>query len=279
MNECEEEITQSDIDKKNSQFWNELCGTTLAHKLGITDNSKESLLRFDRWYFDHYPYLDDHIPFNSMEGKKALEIGLGYGSVAQRLIEHGADYYGLDIAAGPVEMVTNRLNQTGKIGNVQRGSILSPPFDKESFDWIIAVGCLHHTGNLSKAIDNVYSLLKPNGKAMIMVYSASSYRQWWSSPKNTLRRLLSSPKTYQKQTQSVRKMRAAYDTNLEGDAAPQTEFVTKSELKYLCRKFSKVSVDSENIGNEGFLSSMSRPLACKIFGQFFGLDLYCSLQK
>ena len=39
-----------------------------------------------------------------MRGKKVLEVGLGYGSVAQRIAENGAVYTGLDIAEGPVEM-------------------------------------------------------------------------------------------------------------------------------------------------------------------------------
>ncbi len=44
------------IDKANAEFWNELCGTTMARSLGITDHSLESLKRFDEAYLAFYPY-------------------------------------------------------------------------------------------------------------------------------------------------------------------------------------------------------------------------------
>ena len=37
-----------------------------------------------------------------LKDKRALEIGLGYGSLSQKMAEAGAGYTGLDIAAGPV---------------------------------------------------------------------------------------------------------------------------------------------------------------------------------
>ena len=118
---------QSSIDKLNAEFWNELCGTSLAKKLGLTDNSHENLRRFDNWYFNFYPYLQRYIPFDSVSNRKVLEIGLGYGSVSQKLIDHNAHYHGLDIASGPIQMVENRLKQSKKVGQVELGSILSPP--------------------------------------------------------------------------------------------------------------------------------------------------------
>jgi SAM-dependent methyltransferase len=211
---------------------------------------------------------------------KVLEIGLGYGSVSQKLIDHNAHYHGLDIASGPIQMVENRLKQSKKVCRVQLGSILSPPFSKETFDCIIAIGCLHHTGNLKLAIDNVYNLLKPNGNAVIMVYSALSYRQLFSSPFRTISRLFGNYRIYDNnQFQSSKRFRAAYDTNIEGNAAPQTEFVTKAELKYMFSKFNNVSIESQNIGNEGIFRFIPRRLACMLFGATLGLDLYCRIQK
>lgn len=34
-----EKIMQSEIDEKNAEFWNELCGSSLARSLGITEVS------------------------------------------------------------------------------------------------------------------------------------------------------------------------------------------------------------------------------------------------
>lgn len=93
-----------------------------------------SLKKFDDWYFAFYPYLFVHIPFEDMKGKDVLEIGLGYGTVSQRLAEAGARYRGLDIAPGPVTMVNHRLNQADLEGQAQQGSILQAPFADASFD-------------------------------------------------------------------------------------------------------------------------------------------------
>lgn len=58
--------TRSRTDQNNSTFWNELCGTQLAKSLGIVDDSIASLKKFDDWYFDYYPYLTTHIPFDDV---------------------------------------------------------------------------------------------------------------------------------------------------------------------------------------------------------------------
>ena len=105
------ESSMSDIDQANIAFWDELCGTHLADVLGITDALPASLKRFDDWFFDFYPYLFDHVRLSELAGTDVLEVGLGYGSVSQKIAESGARFCGLDIAPGPVEMVRHRLRQ------------------------------------------------------------------------------------------------------------------------------------------------------------------------
>ena len=134
-------MSQDKISTRNVEFWDELCGSQLAKSLGITDSSQESLKKFDNWYFDFYPYLLTHIPFEKMKGKNVLEVGLGYGTVSQRLSESGANYVGLDIAAGPVAMANHRLEHIGLPPSAVQGSILDPEFSEASFDYIVAIGC------------------------------------------------------------------------------------------------------------------------------------------
>src|SRR5829696_8405598 len=97
--------TAADFDRANAEFWDELCGSTFAHALGITDHSLDSLARFDQAYLAFYPYLLRRVGLDEMAGKKVLEVGLGYGSLSQKIAEVAADYTGLDVAAGPVRMV------------------------------------------------------------------------------------------------------------------------------------------------------------------------------
>ncbi|WP_193370333.1 class I SAM-dependent methyltransferase [Pelagibius marinus] len=273
------DVDQNQIDEANSAFWNELCGTQLAQSLGITDDSMESLRRFDAWYMDFYPYLETHIPFQSFSGQKVLEVGLGYGTVAQRIADSGAIYSGLDIAAGPVDMANRRLATTNAEGAAVCGSILDAPFPDAEFDYVVAIGSLHHTGALDRALCEVHRLLKPGGGATVMVYNAASYRQWALSPLKTLRRRWSDPARYVSHNEADERMRGAYDVNAAGAGAPQTEFVTRSELTYLTRDFASCDIVAENIGSESVLRFLPRPIACRLLGPYIGLDLYCRLVK
>ena len=122
------------IDSENSEFWNTLCGSVFAQSIGVTDDSPASLARFDDWFFRLYPYLDGHLDLDDLKGRRVLEVGLGYGSVGQKIAAAGADYMGLDIAAGPVGMMRRRLRQSGLSGDATQGSILAAPFDEASFE-------------------------------------------------------------------------------------------------------------------------------------------------
>src|SRR5579871_5807972 len=129
----------SDVGVANSAFWNELCGSTLARRLGIKDASPASLKLFDDWYFDFYPYLLPLVNAAGIPGRRVLEVGLGYGSLSQKIAEAGAVYTGLDIAAGPVDMVNHRLQQQGLVGRAIPGSVLRCPFPDQSFDIAVAI--------------------------------------------------------------------------------------------------------------------------------------------
>lgn len=267
------------IDESNRVFWDELCGSQLAKQLGVTDSSPESLKRFDDWYFEFYPYLLKHIPFETMQGRDVLEVGLGYGTVAQRLAESGASYHGLDIAAGPVNMVNQRLLQCGLSGEATQGSVLEAPFENESMDWVVAIGCFHHTGNVSRAIDEAWRMLRNGGQAMVMMYSAYSYRRWIYNFYPTMRYFLWDKLGIGKLPESDERERRQYDTSADGVGAPSTEFLSSSHVKRLTEKWTSVECVTENIGEEFPFARITRETANARFGSWVGLDLYCHLKK
>ncbi len=272
----------SQISENNASFWDELCGTQLASSLGITDNSEASLKKFDDWYFDFYPYLYDHIPFSEMAGKNVLEVGLGYGTVSQKIAESGAIYQGLDIAAGPVEMAKLRIKQKSLIGDAQQGSILSAPFDDATFDYVVAIGCLHHTGDLRKAVDECRRLLKPGGKLIFMVYYAYSYRRFVQAPLMTFNYWVRESLGYRGVVgANLSYERASYDTNKKGEAAPHTDWISSTSLRSYCSNFTAYADRKENIDNgTPFKLSGSRETLLKTrYPAWVGLDLYATATK
>ena len=270
--------SQRTLDARNAEFWNELCGTGLAKTIGITDASAESLRHFDDAYFGMYPYLMDYVSPHSLSGKRVLEIGLGYGTLGQRLAERGADYYGLDIAAGPVMMMRYRLEQLGRAPNVLEGSVLGMPYETESFDFVYSIGCLHHTGNLRKAVEEVRRVLKPGGRAIVMLYNRNSYRQFINVTLPRWRERLRG----RRKAASAEEIRGLYDTSSTGDVAPYTDYVTSREVRRLFAGFSPVSIDIQNF--DGFylpyrITFIPREKCLNNLGRVLGLDLYITATK
>jgi SAM-dependent methyltransferase len=262
--------SQAEIDRRNALFWDELCGSGLAQQLGITEPSPENLERFDAAYLGMYPYLDGYLP-SGPSGASLLEIGLGYGTVSQLLAPRGFDYHGLDIAPGPVEMVRHRLDRLGlddTEGRVRVGSVLEMEHPDESFDHVVTIGCLHHTGDIPRAVGEVARVLRPGGRALVMLYNGHSYRR----AKMALRGLPMRPRAGRGDDEE---MRGAYDRNLEGEAAPATEYVSVRDVRRLFSGFSSVSVRRENFDPVVILGrTIDRTRLLGLPARLAGLDLY-----
>lgn len=269
---------QQDIDKANAEFWNTLCGSHLAQMLGVTDDGPESLKRFDDWFFDFYPYLLTHVPVHQFKGKKVLEVGLGYGSLSQKILEAGADYLGMDIAAGPVNMSRHRQKQAGIPGDAVQRSFLDNGLPDNSFDAVVAIGCFHHTGNVQRCFDETWRILKPGGTAHLMVYNRYSHRRWAQNRETFIRELKDELLGRTATDTADTSERAANDTNLEGEAAPETVFLSAGEIKRRMAKFSRVRVIKENM-DESNDPKWERKKVLKTWGRWMGLDLYTVARK
>jgi len=272
------EPSQDDIDEANAKFWNTLCGSSLAKMLGVTDDQPESLKRFDDWYMSYYPYLTDHVPVNSFANKKVLEIGLGYGTLSQKIAEAGADYLGMDIALGPVSMVKHRLKQMKLPGDAIQRSFLENRLPDESFDSIVAIGCFHHTGNVQGCIDETFRLLKPKGTAHLMVYNRYSHRRWVNEHETFIKELVDEEFGFADFGRTAEHERAASDTDLDGNAAPETAFLSRHEFERRLGAFSTAQVQKENM-DESMEPSMDRKDVLGTWGKRAGLDLYAVVVK
>ena len=132
------------IDLENSTFWNEICGSSLAKVLGIKDDSPASLSKYDDHYLNYYSYLLKHVSVETFKGKSVMEVGLGYGTLSQKIAENCSMYWGLDIAEGPVKMVNKRISQSNLTCDAKAvvGSVKECPFPDETFDAVVAIGSL-----------------------------------------------------------------------------------------------------------------------------------------
>ncbi|MEK6580165.1 MAG: class I SAM-dependent methyltransferase [Bdellovibrionota bacterium] len=273
------------VSSQNKKFWDEPCGQNLMNQLGLKEGSPDALFEFDKNYFKIYPYLLKQIPVAQMKGKKVLEIGLGYGTLSQAIMKNCAEYTGLDIADSPVRIVNDRIRLTGSNGKVFVGSILEAPFSDASFDVIVSVGCLHHTGDLKKSIEEVARVLKPGGKFFGMVYNQFSFRQWSRWPRETFSVFLSESgivSTWKWAQPTTEVQRAAYDASSAGQPAPFTEFSSKKKLREIFKDFSNLKMTAENmdglsVRGRGIIPR--RMLINSPISRIGGLDIYIQAVK
>jgi len=269
---------------RNSEYWSELCGSRAAQKLGITAADPAGVDIFDRWFFDFYPYLADSrfIPWESLVGQSVLEIGLGYGSVTRRLSRYTDRVVALDIAPGPVNFAAATTERTTCI----RGSALALPFADATLDNVVAIGSLHHTGNMELAFRECMRVLRPGGRLIAMAYNRHSYKRWIVSPIATLRSVIAELRgeTNQGASGVSRRVSWFWDRSPDGSAPPHTEFATEGQIQRLLGESTKVRVTSINVDNPNDLLPfrMQRVAIDKVRLMFlesfvsskFGLDLY-----
>ena len=260
------------FDKDN--FWEEICGTVAFRRLGLKKITSDSLAIFDDWYFDHYPYLKKHLPKNKLKDKSVLEIGLGFGSVGEYLALNSKEYTGVDLAQKPLKLMEERINfKQLKKAKVKNASAIDLPFPQDTFDFVVSLGCIHHTPSIHNSINEIHRVLKPGCEALIMIYAKHSITQ------------LLMPLFYVvdvlKNGFSWNKMRSfrrfAYDSNLEGTGAPVTVFTSKRELENLTIKFKEHQFNRENywfpfLRKRGFFLN-------SFLIQNFGNDWYILIKK
>lgn len=277
-------VASIEIEKKNAEFWNEICGSAFARSLGITDLSPESLRKFDEAYLRFYPYLERYVVHEDLKDKRVLEIGLGYGTLGQLLVSKGCEYHGLDIAKNPVALMRYRFALMGlDVDDAAHiGSALAMPYKESTFDFVYSIGCLHHTGDLSRAISEVYRVLTKGGKAIVMLYNRHSFRRLVYMPIVRARDLVRNGIRSNSGLPGFSHWaRAWYDKNARGEPAPHTDYVSRAQAQRLFRRFKEVRIVCQNFDSLSFKGKLliSRERLLNNLAYVMGLDLYITAVK
>ena len=131
--------------------------------------------------FQHREHLAvKEMPIESLEGKKVLEIGCGAGAHSSLFSLKGANMTALDITLDRAYSASKKLNllDTSKNSLSIHGDAEKLPFQDDYFDIVYSNGVLHHTHDTEKAISEVLRVLRPRGRAVIMLYSKHSFLYW-----------------------------------------------------------------------------------------------------
>lgn len=162
---------EGQIKKDIKNYWEDKLPQTWYSKK--TPNSKEWFAELEsERYAKHFPYLCNDAEFDKHPNKKVLEIGVGVGSDLVQFAKSKSIVSGIDLTENAIKTTKLNFDLRGlRYESLQSADAEALPFDDNTFDIVYSFGVLHHTDNTQKAIDEVYRVLKPGGKAIIMLYA------------------------------------------------------------------------------------------------------------
>ena len=129
-------------------------------------------------YGEYAPWMAETMEFERHGGERVLEIGGGMGTDLSRFARHGAHVTDLDLSAGHLELAKENFRLRGLAGEFVLHDAESLAFDDNTFDVVYSNGVLHHTPNTARVVREIHRVLKPGGRAIVMVYAESSLHYW-----------------------------------------------------------------------------------------------------
>lgn len=142
----------------------------------------EESARYLEWRFEEYPLFRE---FSGLWGDHAGETVLDYGCgpgddlTGLALYSGAAQLIGLDVSAGALGLTARRLALHGiaadrvTLRQVQDGAP-EIPLEDASVDYVNCGGVLHHTSSPERLLAELRRVLRPDGRAFVMVYNSNS---------------------------------------------------------------------------------------------------------
>ncbi len=165
--------TQQSLKERVRAFWQaNPCGTK------FTDAPPGTRLFYER--VEEHRYTKEwHIPaaadFASARGLRVLEIGCGLGTDGAQFAKAGAIYTGVDLTEAAIELARRRFELFDLPGTFRTADAENLDFENDSFDLVYSHGVLHHTPDTERAVREVHRVLRPGGRAVVMLYHRDSY--------------------------------------------------------------------------------------------------------
>ncbi len=163
----------TELKERVRQFWQ-------AHPCGSKFSDAEIGTRefFDR--VERHRYEKEwHIPlaadFAATKGLRVLEIGCGVGTDGLQFARAGAIYTGVDLTEAAIDLARSNFASAGLRGEFRVADAEQLDFPDETFDVVYSHGVLHHTPDIQAALREVHRVLKPGGRAIVMLYHRGSY--------------------------------------------------------------------------------------------------------
>ena len=154
-------------------FWQaHPCGTKFSDAVMGTPEFFE---RVEAHRYAKEWHIPDAADFAAARGLRILEIGCGLGTDGAQFAKADAYYTGIDLTEAAIDLARKRFEYSGLPGEFRIADAENLDFADESFDLVYSHGVLHHTPDTARAVQEIYRVLKPGGRAIVMLYHRGSY--------------------------------------------------------------------------------------------------------
>ena len=163
--------TKDHLSNGIADFWDKNpCGEDFIPASGGVEFFRQADLIKQR-----EPHIAENLRRVDFRGKRVLEIGLGQGCEAHKIIEAGAFYSGIDITAESVRRVKTRCRLFSlSYESIQVMNAEAMDFADGSFDAVFTHGVIHHSPRIEQIIREIHRVLRDRGRVIAMVYHRNS---------------------------------------------------------------------------------------------------------
>ncbi|HKU76130.1 MAG TPA: class I SAM-dependent methyltransferase [Pyrinomonadaceae bacterium] len=243
-------------------FWQENpCGTKFA-------DAPPGSRRFYELVEAHRYDKEWHIPaaagFSQSKNLNVLEIGCGLGTDGAQFAKAGAIYTGIDLTDAAVDLARRRFELFQLSGTFCVADAERLDFPDNTFDIVYSHGVLHHTPDTAAAVREIRRVLRPGGKAVVMLYHRDSYNYRvnismlrrtgvqllrWNAGVKVVHLLTGEPEESLRDHAQQLKNQAEYlkseeflSRNTDGAGNPLARVYSRSEARELFKDFSSIEL-------------------------------------
>ena len=164
-------------DQVQRQWNNDPAGSHYVSQAPL--HTKEWFLEAERHRYGSYaPWMPDVMEFDRHAGETLLEIGGGMGTDLAQFALHGARVTDLDLSSGHLKLARENFAVRGLPGEFIQQDAETIALPDNSFDVVYSNGVLHHTPNTRHVVREIFRVLKPGGRVIVMVYAEDSLHYW-----------------------------------------------------------------------------------------------------
>jgi SAM-dependent methyltransferase len=191
--------------------------------------------RYLEWRFEEYPAFRELSGlWGEHSGETVLDYGCGPGDdlTGYALYSGAARLIGLDVSSTALELAARRLRLHGLdrrriiLGQV-RDRVARIPLDDVSVDYVHCAGVLHHTSSPETLLREFHRVLRPGGRAYVMVYNSDSV---W------LHLYVAYEKMLHDASFAGASLDGSFTRSTDGDNCPVSRHYAPSAMRALCER-------------------------------------------